>query len=843
MSPDDGLAGLRVVDFSTQIAGPYCSKLMADGGAQVVKVEPPEGDSLRRHPAPDAAPGPGAGGDGRDGRAGGADAPLFQFLNAGKRSVVGAAGEAPVDALLSAADLVIEAHGLETDNGQRLDVAALRAQCPSLVVLSITPYGLGGPWAGRQATEFTLQAESGSIGLRGVPGAEPFQAGGRIAEWAAGAYGAAAALAALFGVRRSGRGEHVDLSIFETANLIFSTFSETTNRLVNGGPGDPEHAYLAPSIETPSIEPTADGYVGFCTNSAEQFANFLRLIDRGDLLADKELATVLGRVARLEEWTGIVRSWTRSRTTAEVTALASKLRIPVAPVLNGETVTAHEHLVARRVYVRSADGAVLQPRRPYLIDDADPPPPGPPPALAQPAHPPSFTDVEPRWVPPRSDATRRSPSPHDGDVSSGLPLEGLRVVDLTAWWAGPVTTHLLATMGAEVIHVESLARPDGMRTVGRATGRRYEQWWEVAPHFMHANSNKLGITLELSDRRGLELLERLVSVSDVVVENFTPRVLEGFGLNWERVQELNPRALLVRMPAFGLSGPWRDQPGFAQTIEQLSGLAWITGHAEDQPRVPRGPCDPVAGMHGAFAVLVALALRQRDGRGHHVESPLAEGALNMAAEQVLEWTAHRRLLEREGNRSPLAAPQGLYPCADTGSPTARWMALAVTTDGQWRSLRQAMGDPPWADDRAFDTHGGRRAGHDIIDARLREWTIVHQRAEMVDELRRRGIPASEVADPSRLIQRNPQIAGRRYFETPDHPVAGPMPLPSMPFRFSSVERWLRTPAPTLGRDNRDVLCHMLGLSDEAFASLETDGVIGTVPAWHSAGTGRPTSPR
>ncbi len=831
MSPDDGLAGLRVVDFSSQIAGPYCSKLMLDGGAQVVKVEPPGGDSLRAFCS-----------SGAD--LAGADSALFRFLNAGKQSVVGAPEDPHVEELVAGADLVIEAHGLESDNGQHLDVTALRARHPALVVLSITPYGLTGPWAGRRATEFTLQAECGSIGLRGVPGAEPFQAGGRIAEWAAGTYGAAAALAALFGAGRHGAGEHIDLSIFETANLIFATFSETTNRLLHGGPGDPEHAYLSQGIETPSIEPTADGYVGFCTNSAQQFANFLRLIERPDLLTDKGLATVLGRMARLEEWTATVRAWSAARTTGEVTTLATELRIPVSPVLNGETVTGHEHLVARRVYLPGAEGGHLQPRRPYRIDDADPAPPGPAPILDPEATASFAEDVE-RWR--SGDDGGDNDDAGDGDRVPGLPLEGLRVVDLTAWWAGPVATHLLAAMGAEVVHVESAARPDGMRMVGRAAGRRYQQWWEVGPHFMHSNSNKLGITLELSEQRGVELLERLVSRCDALVENFTPRVLDGFGITWRRVQELNPKAILLRMPAFGLSGPWRDQPGFAQTIEQLSGLAWVTGHAHDQPRVPRGPCDPVAGMHGAFALLVALARRRRSGNGHHVECTLAESALNIAAEQVLEWTAYGALLEREGNRSPLAAPQGLYLCAGppgadgagaSGNPSPSWMALAVSSDAQWRALRTAMGDPSWAADPSLDTHTGRRAAHDVIDGHLRAWTRQHERAGLVEDLRRRGVVASEVTDPSRIIQSNPQIAARHYFETPEHPVAGAMPLPSMPYRFSSVERWIRTPAPTLGQHNRAVLSTMAGVSDEELAELEADGVIATTPLRPGAGAAR-----
>jgi crotonobetainyl-CoA:carnitine CoA-transferase CaiB-like acyl-CoA transferase len=286
---------------------------------------------------------------------------------------------------------------------------------------------------------------------------------------------------------------------------------------------------------------------------------------------------------------------------------------------------------------------------------------------------------------------------------------------------------------------------------------------------------------------------------------------------------------MMRMPAFGLSGPWRDNTGFAQTMEQLSGLAWMTGHESDQPRIPRGPCDPVAGMHATFAFLVALAERASTGHGHHVESTMVESALNMAAEQLVEWSAYGNLMRREGNRSPLAAPQGLYPCSDGQPGMEKWLALSVATDAQWRALRSALGDPEWSLAPALETRSGRRAAHDAIDERLRDWTRKRERAEIVAELRALGVPASEVADPCRLFETNPQLQARGYFETPEHPVVGAMPLPSLPFRYASIDRWLRTPAPTLGQHNETVLCGILGLSPSDLRDLEAEGVIGTRP--------------
>ena len=811
----NGLSTLRVVDFSHQIAGPYCSKLLVDAGAEVIKVEPHSGDSLRRSSATAAD-------------LGGRDSALFCYLNAGKRSVVGSPGDPHVDALVAQADIVIEAHGLEADTGPRLDVGALRSAHPSLVVVSITPYGVEGPWADRKATEFTLQAECGSLGMRGVMGKEPFQAGGRIAEWAAGTYAAVAAVPAVIAARAQGRGDHIDVSILETANIIYTNFSETMNRLMNGSADTPEHAWLSPTVETPSIEPTADGYVGFCTNSRQQFSDFLLMIERPDLQADEELAQFAGRLMRFDEWNAIMHRWLATKTTDEIVELASLLRIPVAPICNGESVQRHVQLEARSVFGPDASGRFIQPRRSYRIDHADPPPPRAAPALGGDTATAAFSGRRDTGVNLIADPTGgRAPAVDTG--AAALPLAGLRILDLTAWWAGPSASHLMATFGAEVIHVESARRPDGLRFVGGMMAAHYEQWWDTSPHFIQVNTNKLDVTLDLGTPRGLDLVKRLIAECDAIVDNFSPRVLDEFGLTWDVIHGINPKLVMMRMPAFGLDGPWRDNTGFAQTMEQLSGMAWVTGHTDDQPRIPRGPCDPLAGMHGALALLAALADSRVTGAGHHVESTMVESALNVAAEQVVEWSAYGRLLEREGNRSPLAAPQGLYPCADDLPGAERRLAISIAGDDQWRTLRAALGEPEWAADPRLDSLAGRREAHDEIDRRLADWTRTKQRAALAAELREAGIPASEVADPCRLLQTNPQFQARRFFETPEHPVVGPMPLPSWPFRLASVSHWLRTPAPTLGQHNEAVLGKILGLTSEEIAGLAAEGVIGTRP--------------
>ncbi|MET0148267.1 MAG: CoA transferase, partial [Acidimicrobiales bacterium] len=290
------LTGLRVVDLSTTIAGAYATKLLADAGAEVVIVEPPEGHPLRRWSA--------------SGTPTGDAGPLFRFLSAGKASVV-ADGEALAD-LLSGGHLLVE-------SGQRpLDLATVRAK--GTTVCSVTPYGRTGPWAGRPATDFIIQAESGSIAFRGRRDQPPVAAGGRLAEWVTGAYAAVAALAAA-------PGERVDVSELETMTLAGSLFLDLMWSLIGIEATGP-----ARSLEVPSVEPTLDGWVGFNTNTRQQFDDFLVLIERPDLLGDPDWVSVAARAARLDEWNAIVHPWTSRHTTADIVEWAAALRIPVAPV-------------------------------------------------------------------------------------------------------------------------------------------------------------------------------------------------------------------------------------------------------------------------------------------------------------------------------------------------------------------------------------------------------------------------------------------------------------------------------------------------------------------------------
>ncbi len=579
-----------------------------------------------------------------------------------------------------------------------VDAGALRSRRPQLVVASVTPFGLDGPWADWAATEFTLQAWCGSTGSRGLPEHPPVAAGGRIGEWMGGTYAAVGVVAALRRAAATGAGEHVDVALLDAMAMTMNTFTSVFAEFL----GWPPLRRPTRTIEIPSIEPTADGYAAFTTNSAQQFADFLVLIERPDLLDDKELAQHLGRFKRRAEALALIHEYTTRHTTAELLERAEMLRVPSGPVGNGETVTGFDQFVERKVFVESPSGRFVQPRVPYRISGVEPRAFAPAPGLGE-------HDGAVRWAPRDPGTARASEDPP-------LPLAGIRVLDCTAWWAGPAATHALGCLGADVIKVESVSRPDLMRYT--STRRPPEEgWWEWGPLFHGANNSKRGITLDFTQPAGLELFRRLLGTADVLLENFTPRVMEQFGVTWESVHASDPGLVMVRLPAYGLDGPWRNRTGFAQTMEGITGMAWITGRPEDPPLLPRGACDPLAAMPAGYARFPARGVRERTGEGRLVEVPMIESALNAAAEQVVEFAATGRLLTRQANRGPVAAPQGLYPAAGT----EEWLALAVATDDQWQRLRAELGDPGWARDPALAHEAGRRAAHDELDERLGAW--------------------------------------------------------------------------------------------------------------------------
>ena len=810
------LEGVRVVDLSGGIAGGYATKLLADAGADVISVEGPVGDALRRRGASAASFD-----DSGDGL-------LFRYLRTNQRAIVldldTGSGREALGALYRDCDVVLDSQSLGDLDARGIGSECLARLNPSASWVGISSFGPGHAWTRHPANDFTLQAWSGSTASRGRPGLPPLATGGEAVEWMTGTYAAIGGLAALRGARRRGRGERVDLSKLEAITPTFTNVGSVWGHFS-------QVWALPPSEDVPSIEPTADGWIGFCIFTAQQWMDFSLLIERPDLGAQPDLSHMMSRIARADEIREIVRDYTRRFTTEELLERSELLRVPAAPIGHGALLPKIDHLVERGVFVRNPRGDFLQPRIPYVST-------GWPRRAFEPA--PTLEEARrgegegnrPGW---RRGRTAREPGVANGhEGTAERPLAGLRVLDLTAFWAGPYGSFVMGCLGADVIHVESIQRPDGMR-FGTQTSPDTPQWWEYGPTFHGANTGKRSLTLDLTRPRGIELLLELVRQSDVLIENFSPRVLDHFGLDWERLSKVNPRLVLTRMPAFGLDGPWRNRVGFAQTMEQVCGTAWLTAYpdsagAQAGPLTPRACADPLAGLHAVHATLLGLAHRDATGEGCAIESAMVETLLGITAEAVLEYDATKTLLRGDANRSAFAAPQGLYACPgsdELGQPL--WLAISIDTEEAWRRLAEILGRPDWGEEARFSTRSRRHEEHDVIDQAISEWTRTLPREAALDRLLEAGIAAAPLTATRMGAELDP-IRDSGFVQAVDHPLAGRVPIPTQPLRFSSAPgRSFARAAPMLGEHNREILCGILGLSEEEIERLSKDQVIGERP--------------
>ncbi|HEY1828171.1 MAG TPA: CoA transferase [Acidimicrobiales bacterium] len=792
------LAGLAVLDLSSGIAGAYCTKLLADGGASVTKVEAPEGDALRTWSASGAVIKPGD------------DGALFQFLAASKRSVVidpdDEAGRADLEQSLARADVVVWSHGSSLAERPELSPRPLLAAHPHLTVTAITSFGLEGPWADRAATEFTLQAWSGGvIGLgRGDPTRAPVFVGGQVGEWLSGAFAAVGTMASRRRARATGTGEVVDVSMLEALAMCLTYYPVTYFDAT-------QHPFRSKrSVVTPGVGQAKDGMVAVGVGTGQQWLDFCVMVGHPEWQEDKTLFRERGHLAP------VIDEWFSRQTVEEIRELATAFRLPNSVIANGENSPHLDHFEARGSFVETPGGAFLQPGPPYRLAPATLRPPEAAPALGE-----------------ASGVAFDEPGAHDtppvGAADTALPMEGLRVLDMTAFWAGPSCSHILAMLGADVIHVESITHVDGTRMLGAPM--TVEQWWERSPIFSGLNTNKRSLTLDIQSEQGMALLHTLIGTADVVIENYTPRVLDNVGLTFDLLRSLNEDIVMVRMPGFGLDGPWRDNAAFAYTIEDASGLTWLTGHPDQRPLEPYCLGDPNAGIHALAGLFLALEHRDRTGEAVAVEAAMVDAALNVTAEQVLEHSAYGALLERGGNRGPGAAPQNLYLAADVDEKDRQdtWVAIAVATDAQWSSLVDVLGQPEWATDPALASETGRRAQHDAIDHHLGAWCAEHTADEVVALLWPAGVPVAKVMQPHEQGDVE-QLVARRFFESLEHPVMGTARYSTLPMRFSQGPSAVhRSPAPLLGEHTNEILKE-IGVSDDEIATLERDGVIGRAPA-------------
>ncbi len=402
------------------------------------------------------------------------------------------------------------------------------------------------------------------------------------------------------------------------------------------------------------------------------------------------------------------------------------------------------------------------------------------------------------------------------------PLEGFRVLDLTVFWAGPLPSAILADLGAEVIKVEAPHRLDPFRAYGIPGTSRDAQAFEKSPLFNSANRNKRGITLNLADQRGQELFKRLVSKSDAVMENFTPRVLPQFGLGYEVLRAIKPALVMTSISGFGRSGPWRDYVSFAAIGEALSGISSLTGYdSRDVLLHGVGVSDPYTGLTAAFATLAALQSALETGEGRHIEIAQLEASLPFIADAIMEYVLNNTVRGRVTNEQAGRAPHGAFRARGDDV----WVTISVGTDLQWQGLLDAMGQPAWGGEERFATPLARYRNRAALNALVEEWTSSRDKEALASDLQRRGVPAAPVRSPAEQIN-DPQLKSLGFFQMVDHPYAGRHPYPSFPARFSGRYPAIARVGPLAGQDNRFVFEELLGLSRTEIEELEAAGITG-----------------
>ena len=421
-------------------------------------------------------------------------------------------------------------------------------------------------------------------------------------------------------------------------------------------------------------------------------------------------------------------------------------------------------------------------------------------------------------------------------MTAPLPLSGVRIIEPGQVWALPYAISPLAAYGAEVIKVESAVRPDSSRGSPQPDSQVGDQPWNNGGMYHEANRNKLGISLDLNTDRGKELFKELVSVSDVVAQNFPPRVMRNFGLDYPELRKIKPDIIVLDSTAYGSSGPWENYIGYGSSLQAVTGLTYLTGY-EDSGPVQGGILfnDTLGALNATYAILLALAHRERIGEGQWIDLSQYEAGVAHLGEAFMEYEMNGVAPTRRGNSHPVHAPYGLYPCAgDDG-----WVSITVTSDAEWANFGRAVGEA-WASNRDWETAESRLSQRKSLDEAIGRWTSDKDKHEVMHLLQSSGVACGAVYN-TRDIATDAHHADRGFFEISQHPEpVGPRPHSAPLFGLTGVDRPPDRLAPRFGEANRKVFQELLGRTDQEYDELMDQQVISDVPA--NPGVTQPPDP-
>lgn len=769
------------------VAAPYCAKLLGDLGAEVVKLERPSGGD------PSRWRGPFPGGDPDPERSA-----LFLYLNTSKRSVrvdlETEPGRQAFASLAARVDVLIEDRPPGALRALGLGYEALSRRNPRLIVTSLTPFGQTGPNCQHRSHHLNLYHSAGHASPFAAIGADdraPARAGGFLGEYDAGLTAALGTLAAVRGRDQTGRGQHIDVSKQEAMMCLERV---TIGRFANerdpfsgsGGPG--------------GLSRAKDGWVMLTVLEPHQWEGLLRLMDHPAWSQADWCQTPAGRREHMGEIEARKNEWASTRTREEIYHAAQAEGTPAAPVRDVAEVLDWEQMRSRGFF-REMDhpraGKLRLPTAPYrfsrtawvgtrapLLGEHDAAVLG---GLASTPAPPAET-----------------PAP-TAAISGAGPLAGIRIADFTWAWAGPQGSLLLGMLGAEVVKIESRARLDHAR-VHSLTAGSLQGGIDESPVFNDLNLGKSSVTLNLRSEGGRALVKQLVAECDVVLQNMRPGVLDRLGLGYEDLCAVRPDLIMLSSSAVGATGPEGRYAGYAPTFACLSGIASISGHPDAPPSALSGSVDLRVGTAAAFAVLAALAHRQRTGEGQDIDLSSTEVMSAMMGHVFLDHQLTGRLPERLGNRDECMAPHGCYRCRGEGE-WGEWVTIAVESADEWAALRSLLADPE-LDGPDFATADARKGSEDRLDERIERWTRTRKVDEVVATLQAAGVAAARLHNGASLAK-DPHVRARGVFVTVEHPLVGKLEVVRPPWRMQGVG--VAGPAPLLGQHNDRVLRQMLGL--------------------------------
>lgn len=776
-----GLDGIRVLELGDMVSASYAAKLLADLGADVIKIETPDGDRARRYgPFP-----PGAADDPEQ-------SGLFLGLNTNKRSRVLDldAGDdvATLHELVAQADIVLHNLPIDRCRSLGLDGAAALAKRPDVVVCAVTPFGHTGPHSEWRGEELSVVHGGGWGWL--VPGdgtdadAPPLKVFGHFAHLQAGMAAAMAALAAFDKAERTGVGDSIDVSVMAyVSSILESAFVAWSYR--GEIPGRTGGRLLNPW----KILRCADGLIFVVTVEQDQWERLVEMMGNPEWAQLEIFADLDGRAANEDLLYIYLQEWVEQFEVDELFHAGQDRRICFAPLFTMADLAGQQHLREREFFhtvEHYGAGAVEHLGSPYKLDNDWWALRSAAPALGE------HSDAS--WTAPRSPRPAASI-----DAVNARPLAGVRVVDFSWVWAGPFCTLQLSHLGADVVKVESSARP--------GLGRRLpispldgEVTLNTSGYFNQWDQGKRSIDLDLSEASARAQVLKLVTTADVVVDNYATGVMDRLGLSDDELRMANPDVIIASITGFGHTGPLRNYMGYGPTTAPLSGIAALTGHVGGEP-VEAGLSigDPAAGLTASFAIVAALMARRRTGQTSRIDVALWESTAVNAIDGWMNHALGGPAVAPAGNRDPWHAPHGCYRCAGDDE----WVSIACISDQGWKALA-AMIDPTLPTDARFATAADRKMNEDQLDALVEAWTSTRQKWTVTEELQAVGVAAYPTLD-CQEVEANEQLDAQGFFVRYDHPEVGVRTHTGVPWRMVNSPDTVAGRAPLLGEHTAEVL--------------------------------------